>query len=177
METDYGTKSDDADVTVNGDECEQPKKIEVCELATKKFIMIDEKDFDSSKHSKNPEDCKEEVKKVKVCNPATGEIITVDEKDADKYVPVDSDKCKEMEVCVIKDKSTKIIKKSDYDSELYTTDFSKCEETPEVPKTPETPETPTELPHTGPADVVAKFAAVVSLTASAAYYVTSRRQG
>ena len=98
-------------------------------------------------------------------------------KSDDASVVVDNGKCEkpdEMKVCVIKDKSTKIIKKSDFDSELYTTNFSVCETTPEVPTTPETP---AELPHTGPADMVAKFAAVVSLTASAAYYVTSRRQG
>jgi uncharacterized repeat protein (TIGR01451 family) len=177
VETDYGTKSDDADVTVNGDECKPPVKIKVCELTTKKIVTIDEKDFDSTKHSKNLEDCKEITRKVEVCNPATGKIITVDEKDADKYAPIGSDKCKEMKVCVIKDKTVQIIKKSDFDADIHTTDMSVCKETPEVPETPETPTTPTELPQTGPADMVAKLAAVVSLTASTAYYVASRRQG
>ncbi|HJM04649.1 MAG TPA: DUF11 domain-containing protein [Candidatus Saccharimonadaceae bacterium] len=55
--TGVGTKEDDADVTVNK-ECE-PGKINVCELKTDKIITIDEADFDSSKHSKDLDDCKE----------------------------------------------------------------------------------------------------------------------
>jgi len=50
-------KEDDADVTVTK-ECE-PGKINVCELKTDKIITIDEADFDSSKHSKDLDDCKE----------------------------------------------------------------------------------------------------------------------
>lgn len=45
---------DDADVDVPP----APGKIEVCELSTYKTITINENDFDASKHSKNPEDCK-----------------------------------------------------------------------------------------------------------------------
>lgn len=92
---------DDASVTVPK-EC-QPGKISVCELSTKKVITIDEKDFDSTKHSKNLDDCKE------------------------------------------------------------------------TPTTPETPETPSELPQTGAADVIAKFAGIVSLVSATAYYAQSRR--
>lgn len=50
-----GSISDTAEVTVPK-EC-APGKINVCELATKKIITIDESQFDSSKHSKNLADC------------------------------------------------------------------------------------------------------------------------
>ena len=40
------------------------KDITVCELATKKIITIKETAFDSSKHSKNLDDCKEVVPPV-----------------------------------------------------------------------------------------------------------------
>jgi len=51
-----GTKEDTASTTVNK-EC-APGKISVCELSTKKTITINETDFNSSKHSKNFDDCK-----------------------------------------------------------------------------------------------------------------------
>lgn len=53
--TNNGTKSDTADVTVTK-EC-APGEISVCELATKRIITIQEKDFDSNLHSKNLLDC------------------------------------------------------------------------------------------------------------------------
>ena len=36
----------------------RPKIIEVCDIAAKKIISIDERDFDSRRHSKNLDDCK-----------------------------------------------------------------------------------------------------------------------
>ncbi len=76
------TVEDDATVTVPK-EC-QPVKIKVCELSTKKIITIDEKDFDSSKHSKNYADCKENNPKC----PIPGK----------EHLPVDSPECKETPV-------------------------------------------------------------------------------
>ncbi len=49
-------------VTVKVDKPEVPKQIKVCDLATKKIVTINEKDFDSKKHSKNLDDCKEAPK-------------------------------------------------------------------------------------------------------------------
>lgn len=48
-------REDTADVTINK-EC-APGEISVCELATKRIITIQEKDFDSNLHSKNLLDC------------------------------------------------------------------------------------------------------------------------
>lgn len=119
----------------------------------------------------NPDDCDDawvDVKKVWVCNPDTGEIIKVDESEADNYVPVDSPLCKEIVVCVLETKEIKTIKKSEYDSDLHTTDLSKCDE-------PEVPEKPTELPQTGAAEVVMQLIGATSLAGAGAYYVASRR--
>ena len=55
--TDYGVKEDVADVTVEKKCVEQPGKIEVCDLTTKKLVQIDAKMFDEKKHSKNLKDC------------------------------------------------------------------------------------------------------------------------
>lgn len=55
-ETSNGSKSDDATITVTK-KCEE-KTIEVCDVDNKKVITINEKDFDSTKHSKNLDDCK-----------------------------------------------------------------------------------------------------------------------
>lgn len=98
------------DRTVTSNECKGsftvpnlPKEITVCELATKKIVTIKESEFNSSKYSKNLDDCK------------------------DKPSP------EKMKVCVIATKQIETINKSDFDASKYTTDFSKCEETPVVP--------------------------------------------
>jgi len=84
VETNNGSKDDTADVTVEGDVCKpEVKKIEVCDLTTKKVITIDEKDFDSSKHSKNLADCKETPKVINVCELSTKKSVTIKESDFD----------------------------------------------------------------------------------------------
>jgi len=63
-----------------------PSKIEVCELDTKQIVTINESDFDSSKYSKNLDDCKvtpPAPKQIKVCDLETKKIITINEKDFD----------------------------------------------------------------------------------------------
>ena len=119
-------------VTVKVSQPEAPKQIKVCELATKEVITIDEKDFDSSKHSKNLDDCKEapKPKMVEVCEIATGETVTVTEdkaKDTSKYAPVGDDKCK-VEVCDTTTGTIVTIDKKDQDQEKYTTDLTKCDQ-------------------------------------------------
>ena len=91
----------------------EPKNIEVCELATKKIIVIDEKSYDASKHSKNLEDCATKP-------PVPGEIV----------------------VCEIASKNVVTIKENEFDSSKHTKDLSKCAETPVTPETPtELPQT------------------------------------
>lgn len=151
---------------------EEPKTIKVCELATKKIITIDEKDFDSSKHSKNLEDCKEIVKKIKVCELSTKKIITIDEKnfDSSKHSKNLAD-CKEVppvkiEVCDLTTKQIVTIDEKDFDASKHSKDLNKCAETPV---------TPPELPHTGAGDGIVAIIGLGALIASAAYYIASRR--
>ncbi|HEY0965314.1 MAG TPA: hypothetical protein VGE13_02435 [Candidatus Saccharimonadales bacterium] len=86
-------------------DCPTPevKKITVCELATKKIVTIDEKDFDSSKHSKNLADCAETPKpgEITVCEVKTGKVVTIKENefDSSKHTK-DLSKCAEKEVPV-----------------------------------------------------------------------------
>lgn len=101
---------------------------------------------------------------VQVCNPETGEIITVSEDQASKYKPVNSPECTPVKVCEIATSQVVTIKQSQMDTAKYTTDLSVC-----------TPTVPTELPHTGPSDVLAKISGLVALTSATAYYVASRR--
>ena len=149
VETDYGTKKDTADVTTEGKDCPKPPvKIEVCELDTKKIITIDEKDFDSKKHSKDLNDCKVvEPNKITVCELDTKKIITIDEKDFDsKKHSKDLNDCKTIVPPV----------------------------TPPVTP-PTTPETPAELPKTGPAEAILSIVGLGAMIASINYYLASRR--
>ena len=58
-----------------------PVMIDVCNLDTNKIESIDEKKFDSTKYSKNIDDCK--PKKLQVCELASGKLISIDETDFD----------------------------------------------------------------------------------------------
>ena len=48
--------------------------------------------------------------------------------------------------------------------------------TPETPEQPTTPTTPSELPQTGPADIISAVLGVGSVTAALGYYIASRKQ-
>lgn len=165
--TDNGTRNDTATVTVTKTCEEAPAKIEVCELATKKTIQIDAKQFDSTKHSKNLNDCKQTpvVKNITVCELATKKSVT--------------------------------IKETDFDASKHSKDMKACEtpvtpepETPVVPETPveetpveevpaeETPavETPVEeLPQTGASNLMISATALATIIAALGYVINSRR--
>lgn len=67
-------------------ECETPapKKITVCELATKQIITINEDQFDAAKHSKDLNKCAPvEPGKINVCVIATKQIVTIKENEFD----------------------------------------------------------------------------------------------
>jgi len=129
---------DTATVTVNKD-CTPPpvKNITVCELATKKIITIDEKNFDSTKHSKNLDDCKTVPPvKITVCELATKKIVTIDEKDFDaKKYSKDLNDCKtvppvKIVVCELATKTIVTIDEKDFDTKKYSKDLNDCK-TPE----------------------------------------------
>lgn len=173
-------KEDDATVTVEK-ECqpEQPKPIEVCRLEDKKIVTIDEKDFDSSKYSKNLNDCKETPtpKTTEVCRLSDKQIVTINENEFDetKYSKNMAD-CQEkpapstIEVCRIEDKKIVTIDEKDYDTSKYTQDMSRCKETPVTPTTPVT-----ELPQTGMGESIVSVLGLGSIAAAAGYYFHSRR--
>ncbi|QHN43098.1 DUF11 domain-containing protein [Candidatus Mycosynbacter amalyticus] len=82
------------DVTATGDACKkafevptppQPGEIKVCDLSTKQIVTIKEDEFDSSKYSKNLEDCAET--QIIVCDMTTKTIVTIKENelDSNKY--------------------------------------------------------------------------------------------
>lgn len=90
----------------------EPKMI-VCDLNTKKYpTEIKESEFDKSKHSKNPNDCKEVPAKITVC---------VIEEGGKKY--------------------TKEIKKEEFNEKIHKTNLDECKETPTPTPTP-SPELP-----------------------------------
>lgn len=77
-------------------------KIRVCELATKQIITIDESQFDTRKHSKDLNDCKETPppSMIQVCELATGDI--------------------------------KEIKESEFDASKHSKDLNACDDEPQV---------------------------------------------
>ncbi|NCU29873.1 DUF11 domain-containing protein [Candidatus Saccharibacteria bacterium] len=79
-----GPKSDDAVVIVTTECIPVEKTIEVCRLSDNKYpVTIKESEFDSSKYSKNPADCKP----IEVCRLDDKKIVTIKESeyDSNKY--------------------------------------------------------------------------------------------
>ena len=124
----------------------EPKMI-VCDLNTKKYpTEIKESEFDKSKHSKNPNDCKEAPAKITVC---------VIEEGGKKY--------------------TKEIKKEEFNEKIHKTNLDECKETP-TPNTPSTPTPSPELPKTGASDAIMSALGLGGLTTATIAYIASRRQ-
>lgn len=69
VETDNGSKSDTATVTVNKTCVLPPKQIQVCDLKTNQIVTIDEGSFDSSRYSTNLSDCKTPITTLPVSPP------------------------------------------------------------------------------------------------------------
>ena len=63
------SKNDDCDTATTT----MPTPIEVCELSSKTVITINPEDFDSAKHSKNLNDCKD----IRVCRLSDKSVITI----------------------------------------------------------------------------------------------------
>lgn len=134
-DTQNGSKSDDATVTVTKD-C-APVMIEVCRLSDWKIVKIEEKDFDSTKYSRDIKNCKAPVVMIEVCRLSDKKIVKIDEKDFDasKYSK-NLDDCKEtpkpviIEVCRLSDKKIVKIDEKDFDSKKYSKNLNDCKETP-----------------------------------------------
>ncbi len=126
---------DTATVTVDN-KCVTPTKITVCELATKKIVTINESDFNTTKYSKNLDDCKEVVKKITVCELATKKIVQINESDFNttKYSK-DLDDCKEVKkitVCELATKKIVTINESDYNTTKYSKNLDDCKAPGEI---------------------------------------------
>lgn len=124
----------------------EPKMI-VCNRETNKYpVEIKESEFDKSKHSEDPNDCKEAPAKIKVC---------IVEEGGKKY--------------------TKEIKKEEFNGKIHKTNLDECKETP-TPNTPSTPTPSPELPKTGASDAIMSALGLGGLTTATIAYIASRRQ-
>lgn len=94
------------DKTVTDAKCKKPfevkdlpKEITVCDLETKKPVTIKESEFDSTKHSRDFDDCKEAPKLIKVCDLDSKKIVKINKEDFDATKhSTDLSKCKETPV-------------------------------------------------------------------------------
>lgn len=177
-------KSDTADVTTTKD-CEEVKKIDVCDLTTKKIVTIDEKDFDSKKYSKDLNDCKEVPATIQVCNLADNKIITINEKDFDsKKHSKNLADCeqKTVQVCDLTSKTIVTIDSKNFDSKKHSTNLADCKMCPlpgmnNIPaNSPDCVNNPvTTLPETGIDGGFGTFAGIGLLTAVLGYALSSSR--
>lgn len=155
------SKIDNIHYTLDLEKCKTvvDKDIQVCRLSDNKYpVTIKESEFDSSKYSKDPADCKTEDKDIVVCRlsdktyPVT---IKESEFDSSKYSK-DAADCKTTEtpMCEVPGK------------EHLPADSEDCVEE----------ETPEELPHTGMGETLLSVLGAGSLASAAGAYIASRRK-
>ena len=177
--------------------------IHVCDLKTFTIIKINEKDFDSKKHSKEIKDCvAPNPATIVVCELDTKKIISIAERDFDsKKHSKNLDDCKEVvktiEVCDLDTKKTITIDEKDFDETKHSTDKADCKtktievcdlDTGNIITIDEDNfddtkhstdkvdcDTPEELPTTGAGDFIAPGLGLGSLIAAFSYYAASRR--
>jgi hypothetical protein len=142
---------------------------------------------------------------VQVCNPANGQIITVKKSEASKYKPVGDAACKPVQVCEVATGKIVTVKASEATSNKYKPvgdEACKPKEDEVRVCNPDTKEiinvkkseadkfkpegdeackpkvegVATEIPSTGPTDLLASGLGVSSLTAAGYYWRQSRRQ-
>ena len=165
--TDFGTKSDTANVTVTGNDC-QPTTVSACNTQTGVIEQVPQGTENTPPHTTDMSKCQ----KVPACNTQTGVIEQVlpSQQNVAPHT-TDMNKCTMVQVCNTTTGQTVTVSKDQENTAPYTTDFSKCT----TPVTPVTPSTPSELPHTGASDIVASLIGAGSLIAAALYYIMSRR--
>ena len=194
VETDNGSKSDTATVTVEK-KCDTPtpvdKDVKVCEIATKTIKTIKESELKAnpSKYAdKDSTICKEapkpEDKNITVCEIESGKVVTIKESvynaNKAKYADKDSDKCKAITVCEISSKTVITISKEQYNAhkDLYTdqnSEVCKPAEKPETPEVPKTDKPVVELPKTGLDLSAMSLVGAGALTYAGYAYIASRR--
>jgi hypothetical protein len=171
-------------------------KIQVCDLRTKRIVVIKESDYRSNLHSRNLADCKTVVVKkyIQVCLLSSKSIVQIEEKDFDsskhsrnladcKTVVVN----KRIQVCVIASRTIMTIDEKDFSATLHSTNLSDCQpcqydstlskdsESCVPPATPVTPATP-QLPQTGIGDsLMSAGVGIGSLIVAGSAYIGSRK--
>lgn len=138
-DTENGRKSDTASVEVNK-ECQPPKKVEACNLKTKKIEQVEESKIDNVNYTLDLEKCKvPEDKDIVVCRLSDKKYpVTIKESqfDSSKYSKNPED-CKvpeekTIEVCRLSDKKYPVtIKESEFDSTKYSKNPEDCKDVPE----------------------------------------------
>ncbi len=155
-------KADDCDdATVNVPTPEVPT-IKVCNLKTRVVVTIKETDFDSSKHSKNLDDCKD----INVCRLSDKTVITIKESEFDtsKYSRNVED-CKTapvtIRVCELNTKQIVTITSSDFNASRHSRTTTDCN-------------APTVIANTGPEMLVGSLLGSSALGLGVSSYVRSR---
>lgn len=109
----------------------EPKEIQVCDLDTKQVVTINEDQFDSSRHSKNLDECKQV--NIQVCDLESGKVVTIDEDnfDSNKHSKnLEDCNPKPMEVCNLETNNIVTISETDYDTSKHSKDIEDCKEEP-----------------------------------------------
>ncbi len=109
------------------------KNIKVCEIATKKIVIIQESKFNSSKHSKDLTVCDDKPIQIQVCELASRKIVTIDESkfNSSKHSK-DLAACddKPIQVCDLSSLQTITIDERDFDARKHSKNLEDCKPKP-----------------------------------------------
>lgn len=122
----------------NPDDCDDAvielptPQIQVCELATFKIITIKQTDFNTTLHSKDPNDCK----RIQVCDLTSDTVITIREVDFNSTKHSKKlDDCANMQVCDLKIGEVTTIPRNNFDPSKHSKDTLDCQTSVVLAKT------------------------------------------
>ena len=176
-------------VDQNSDKC----KVKACNTNTGLYEMVQKGTENTSPYSTDFTKCK-----VKTCDTSSGTIVKVD-KGQENTPPYSTnlDKCEKVTVCNTVTGETATITKDEASGANYTTDTSQCDEVTVcntatgkvvtltrhdaqaakyVDKDSEKCREVTEVPSTGPVEIVSGIAGIGSVAGASSMYLRSRRQ-
>lgn len=140
--------------------------VTVCDLTTNTVVTIDKAvyDKDTTRYSTDTDACS----KVTYCDTSTKKIVTVAKNDKQSTYTTNLDECNTT-VCRVSDKATITIRDEEYQrhKDSYTTDMTKCQ--------PVVTPVSTELPKTGPEELLGGGVGAGALVLAGYHYYASRK--
>lgn len=154
------------------DDCSEPKQIKACNMNTHDYEMVDEGKENTPPYTMNFDYCETTT----VCDTKTGDIIediTKEEAKDPRYADVNDEACNPPEQVTVCDTSTTPGTVVTINKDVADADEDRYVDANDEACNP--PEETTEIPSTGPAEIISGILGTGSLAGAGSMYIKSRR--